>query len=236
MGKGEYKGRSSVDGWEYDAIMQKVSPYMADFQDLLGTVIKEHFGERKIDIVEIGFGTGSTTKAILDNNPQAYIRAIDIDLGNREVAEEKLGNLANRVVFTESDACKYLGYLPDSSCDAVATALFLHNLNNFDRLLLIKEIYRAIKPGGLFVNADKYALPDPGFRKAQAWLMDSYKKHLSDRPDVLESWIKHELEDAMPDVLMRASDALRQMKMAGFYNPRFVYRNGIVGLLVAEKQ
>lgn len=57
-------------------------------------------------------------------------------------------------------ALGYLREVADSTFDIVASALALHNLQAGYRREVHRHIWRALKPGGMFVNADKYAPQD----------------------------------------------------------------------------
>ena len=65
-----------------------------------------------------------------------------------------------RVTFEQQDALTALQSMPSDSADVVASAYTLHNFLIDYRKKVVDEIYRVLKPGGRFINGDRYALDD----------------------------------------------------------------------------
>jgi trans-aconitate methyltransferase len=64
-------------GAQYD-IFHEAVPWHDEFQYSVVKVLKEHFGDtNNPSLLEAGFGTGITTKMVLDEFPDAKIIAID---------------------------------------------------------------------------------------------------------------------------------------------------------------
>jgi tRNA (cmo5U34)-methyltransferase len=73
-----------------------------------------------------------------------------------EQARERLGDAATAVhVADMSDP------LPAGPFDAVVSALAIHHLEDADKRALFRGIADALAPGGVFVNAEQVAAPDP---------------------------------------------------------------------------
>jgi tRNA (cmo5U34)-methyltransferase len=227
----------SVGGEDYDLLIASI-PYYEDMQNQVGSAVARHFGPKKMAILDLGTGTGATAKAILDANPACIVYAIDNEPSMIPSAKANLMKYGGRVVVAEESAKDYLSATPDRSYDAVVSGLMLHNLELIERLYIIEGIFHVLKPGGLFVNADKYALDDPKeFRKTLDWQIEQYKRVFSEsgRPDLLEEWIRHEEHDMRPDAIMNQGEALKQMAEAGFSNIEIIFRRQMHAVLVAEK-
>lgn len=118
----------------------------ASYQKKLA-VTREYF-RPDMEVLEFGCGTGST--AIVHAAYVKHIRATDISSGMIDIARRKAAaaNLSN--VTFEATAIEDLG-IPDQSLDAVLGMSILHLLENKEAV--IKDVYRMLKPGGVFVTS-----------------------------------------------------------------------------------
>jgi len=121
---------------------------------------------------------------------------------------------------------KYVKEIPDDSFDAVASGFVLHNFGRTDRNILIAEIHRVLKPGGIFVNADKYAHDDPEKRatvyKEQIARYDVYDT--IGRSDYKKEWVEHMERDEKEDLVFFEGEAKKYMEKLGFRNIKTNYR------------
>ncbi len=101
-----------------------------------------------MEVLEIGCGTGST--AILHAPYVKHIRAIDISSKMIEIAQAKADAQGITNVSFEQSAIDALS-LPDLTLDAVLALSLLHLLENREEV--IARVYRALKPGGIFVTS-----------------------------------------------------------------------------------
>lgn len=126
-------------------------------------ITREYFGPHS-RVLEFGCGTGST--AILHAPFVEHIRAIDIsknmlEIARREARKEGVTNIS----FERSDIDSL--HADDESFDAVLGMSILHLLK--DRRVVLSEVHRMLKPGGVFVSSTawigdtmaflKYVLP-----------------------------------------------------------------------------
>lgn len=95
---------------------------------------------------------------------------------------------------------------------------------------------RTLRPGGVFVNGDKYALNSIREHKKslqkQIEQFDVFER--VGRPDLKEEWTKHYLEDE--EVKITESEQESILKELGFTNIETTYRAGMEAIIVAEKQ
>jgi tRNA (cmo5U34)-methyltransferase len=143
-----------------------------------------------------------------------------------------------RLVLREIDALSYLREQPANSVDVVASGYTLHNFLNDYRTLVIAEVFRVLKPGGMFVNGDRYALDDPDeqLRLIQTEVHDYFRIFLDmNRPDLLEHWIVHLFSDESPHHSMRLASALEDMTQTGFKAITMHYREGVNALVSGTK-
>lgn len=110
-------------------------------------ITRTYFRE-DMEVLEIGCGTGST--ALAHAPYVGHITGTDIATRMIEIAREKVSAAGvTNAIFEVQDAA-VLG-VPDASLDAVMAHNLLHLLD--DREAVIKDVYRKLKPGGVFVTS-----------------------------------------------------------------------------------
>ncbi len=101
----------------------------------------------EMEVLEIGCGTGST--AILHAPYVKHIRAIDFSANMVAIAKGKAKDQQIENVTFEQASIEDLN-IPDQSLDAVLGLSVLHLLENKEAI--IAQVYRMLKPGGIFVT------------------------------------------------------------------------------------
>lgn len=99
-------------------------------------------------ILDIATGTGDLAIALADSEAEKII-GLDISAGMLKVGEAKIKkkNLDKRIEMVQADSEK-LPY-SDNSFDAITVAFGVRNFETLDKGLA--EIYRVLRPGGVFV-------------------------------------------------------------------------------------
>jgi len=195
---------------------------------------------RPLNAIEIGCGTGITTLALLESRPDLDIVAFDNEPTMLNQARANLAPFVDqgRVRFVEIDALSGLRALPSGAIDLAASAYAAHNFLEPYRINVLAEIWRALGPGGLFVNGDRYALDDAAAhtRLTQDEVRHYFKTFSAlDRPDLLEQWVVHLFSDESADHIMRLGPSLTAMRRIGFDPVEVHFRDGVNTLLTAAK-
>jgi tRNA (cmo5U34)-methyltransferase len=194
----------------------------------------------RLKLLEIGCGTGITTTYLtacrnifevvsVDNAPAMLSQA-------RQNLAEELEK--GRLRLIENDALSHLQTVPAASDDVVASAYTLHNFLNGYRKRVLEEILRVLKPGGLFVNGDRYAVDDAAehLGNTQKEVKDYFRVFLGmNRPDLLEQWVVHLFSDESEEHIMRMRPALDAMAEIGFRDIACHFREGPNALVSARK-
>ncbi len=191
-------------------------------------------------VLEIGTGTGVTTLHLLSNLPAARITCIDNGPAMLEQARRNLADALaeDRLTLIETDALSHLRDIPAESLDIVASAYTLHNFLDGYRGRVLEEIHRVLKPGGVFVNGDRYALDDSleHLRLTQDEVRGYFRVFMEmARPDLLEQWVVHLFSDESQDRIMRLEPALALMAQIGFQSITQHYREGVNALVSGVK-
>ncbi len=174
-----------------------------------------------LEVLEIGCGTGITSCALLDARNDLVITAVDIAPAMLAQARVNLAGALGRgrIRLVENDALDFLRGLESDSVDLVASGYALHNFEQSYRQQAVREVLRVLKPGGVLVNGDRYALDDTleHLNVVQDEVRQFFKVFRElDRLNLLEQWIVHLYSDESPDHVMRLGAALADYQSAGF--------------------
>jgi tRNA (cmo5U34)-methyltransferase len=107
-------------------------------------------------ILELGTGTGETTRRVLALHPGATVVGIDASDAMLAVARRELGAALDARVARLEEA------LPPGPFDLVVSALAVHHLDAAGKQELLRRVADVLRPGGRFVLADVVVPMDPG--------------------------------------------------------------------------
>ncbi len=212
---------SSIIGKEYD-MLQLICPAATEMSRLVGIAVNAYVGTSEpLQVVELGGGTGITTLAMLSGKNNLHILSVDNEPTMQDQAKVHLKQWVDegQLSFCGDDALTALQNLANNSVDIIASAYTLHNFLNSYREDVLKEIFRALKPNGQFINGDRYALNDS--RQHTRLIQEEIGRYFNvltpmQRNDLLEQWIVHLFNDESEDHVMRESVAFQQMQSIGF--------------------
>lgn len=226
---------------EYEKL-KLICPAAADMSRRVGEFLAEWGRGRVVPktVLELGCGTGVTTAALLAALGAAPLTAIDSEPAKLAQAEANLEPWieAGRLRLIQNDALSFLRAQADDSVDAIASAFTLHNFMYGYRSEVLREIFRVLKPGGLFVNGDRYGLDDTveHTRLIQEEVKQYFKTFRElGQLDLLEHWIVHLFSDESPDRVMRLAPALESMAEIGYQAVTVHYRNEVNALVSGVK-
>jgi tRNA (cmo5U34)-methyltransferase len=231
---------SGVIGQDYE-MLKLICPLMTEMSRLVGEAVKHcPIKHEKLNVVELGGGTGITTLALLTARDDLHIVSIDNEPTMQDQARQNLKawHDEGRITFNNLDALSALQAMPSDSVDVVASAYTLHNFLDSYRQAVIRECYRVLKPGGQFINGDRYALDD--ISRHICVIQEEvagYFKVLTgiNRLDLLEHWIVHLFSDESENHVMRESAASLHLQEAGFADISFSHRMEANALVKAIK-
>ena len=135
---------------EIDAYDETIRRFIPGYEEGLARAGVEIAGVRPALVLDLGAGTGALSEAILQHDCVGGLEAIDIDPEMLAQARIRLERFGDRVRFRE---CAFDAPLPE--CDAIAASLALHHVPTMEgKESLFQRIFDALRPGGVFVNAD----------------------------------------------------------------------------------
>jgi tRNA (cmo5U34)-methyltransferase len=231
---------SGVIGQDYE-LLKLICPLMTTMSQLVGEGVRQYpVAMDTLKVVELGGGTGITTLALLAARDGLHIISIDNEPTMQNQAKQSLKPWCDRgrVSFDNRDVLSALQTMPTSSVDIIASAYTLHNFHCDYRESVIRECFRVLKPGGQFINGDRYALNDINqhTRIIQEEVAGYFKVLQGiNRLDLLEHWIIHLFSDESENHVMREAVALRQLQDAGFSAISLTNRMEVNALVKAVK-
>lgn len=120
-------------------------------------------------VMDLCCGTGDISVRLEKSSFVAHVTCVDFSENMLEIAKTRLQVPAKqgRVYFEVGDATQLKNF-QNSQFDVVSIGFGLRNVDNLPKAL--QEIYRILKPGGLFLNLDVGKVKNPFIR----WIADFY--------------------------------------------------------------
>ena len=202
----------------YDAARRRLLPGFDDFYGAaLGLL--PFAAEAPLRMVDLGAGTGLLSGLVAAAYPKARITLVDISGAMLALARGRLGE-AGRFDFVMADMARYA--LP-GGLDAVVSALAIHHLADADKRDLYGLIHGALRPGGVFVNAEQVKGPTPAADASNhaAWLAAVHQKGVG------EIELAEARERMKADRPATLDDQLGWLRTAGYRQVECTYEDGM---------
>lgn len=132
----------------YDPLMRRLFPESS----IRSALIEQAHVQSGQTVLDIGCGTGTLTLQIEHCHPDAKVYGLDIDPQVLAIARDKGQQMDTHVAWTQGQSTA-LPYTPDSF-DHVFASLLLHHLPRSEKLVMLQEALRVLKPGGQLHIAD----------------------------------------------------------------------------------
>jgi tRNA (cmo5U34)-methyltransferase len=124
------------------------------YDELQDAVAKATAGIHAERVLELGVGTGQTSRRVLDLHPEAELVGIDESVGMLAAASADVPAADLRVSRLEDP-------LPRDEFDLVVSALTVHHLDSAGKADLFARVADRLRPGGRFVLGDVVVPDDP---------------------------------------------------------------------------
>jgi len=205
---------------QYDRRIRSFIPYYEEMLDSAAGLINPRTGV----IVDLGIGTGALAARCLRVAPKARVTGIDSDAAILEMARRRLGAKAALIHG-------HLETAPYPRADALVASLALHHIPTKPcKLAVYGRIYRALHPGGIFVNADCCPAAEPSLRKIQrrGWHNHLRRTYTHGKASAyLRAWSRE-------DFYLPLDAELRMLRACGF-QAEVAWRRGMFSILAARK-
>jgi tRNA (cmo5U34)-methyltransferase len=212
---------------EYDRARRQLVPCFDDFYRTAVELIPFP-REQAIEVLDLGAGTGLLSAFILSAFPAAQLTLLDLSSQMLELARERFADHADRVRFLTADLASLR---IEGSYHAMVSALAIHHLEDGGKRQLFRTIHLALKPGGVFVNAEQVAGPTATNerRYRESWLKRVRELGVSE-DDLAAALGRMKL-----DRCATVEKQLEWLREAGFVDADCAYKNGMFAVIGAFK-
>lgn len=181
------------------------------YQEMLQVIINmlPFAKDLNITIMDVGTGTGNLAYLLKSAYPKSKLVCLDLAKNMLETAGKKLEKFSG-VEYIQAEISAYEF---DRKYDVIASSLALHHLGtDRDKHLFHKKAFKALKAGGMFMNADIITAPD---KRMQQVNLGVWKDHIlrSSTPEFVEDRYKKYLAEDRPAAVI---NELNSLKKAGF--------------------
>jgi tRNA (cmo5U34)-methyltransferase len=159
-------------------------------------------------ILDLGAGTGILTTFVRSWYPNAHIHLIDFSAPMIDIARTRLA-ADNNLSFEVAD---YTAAPLGENYDAIVSALSIHHLEHAAKKALFAKIFAALRPGGVFVNAEQVAGPTPALDEFYKKLWLQQVREAGATPQQIADSLYRQQDDRCASV----EDQLDWMREAGF--------------------
>jgi len=159
-------------------------------------------------ILDLGAGTGLLSQFVRQWYPDAHIVLADLSEPMLAKARTRLAGDSN-VTFEVTD---YTTAPINGTYDSIVSALSIHHIDDDAKRALFAKIFRALRPGGTFVNAEQVAGPTPALDAVYKSLWLQQVREGGATPDQIADSLYRQQDDRCASV----EDQLHWMREAGF--------------------
>jgi tRNA (cmo5U34)-methyltransferase len=220
---------------DYD-LVKSAYPLLFKLRQRVAAKIRRKFGITKhINILEIGAGAGETTEYILKlKNVKIIAVENDKTMVRKLKRDFKAQIKAGKFKIVSADIFTYIKKLKKNSFEVVTSSWTIHNFTKGKRQILLRQIYRTLKPNGLFVNMDKYVLDN---KRAEEKSMRLKVRDLNKIANhfIAQEAIRHEEEDRKSVYVMKEQETIKLMKKLSFKQIKILQRIDREAVLSAIK-
>ena len=207
----------------YDADRAKLIPCFEPFYRWAVDLIPP----TALNILDLGAGTGLLSAFVRERFPKANIRLMDNSEPMLARARERLGD-DPRVTYDVGD---YTVSPLGTGLDAIVSALSIHHLKDAAKKSLFPRLQGALKPGGVFINAEQVAGPTPALeaRYKELWLEQVRALGAT------EQQIKDSLYRQKEDRCASVENQLTWMREAGFIGVDCWFKDNRFAVLAGKR-
>jgi len=204
------KNHFEEEAREFDQIILKLIPHYHEMLD--GMISSIAYSESDaINIIDLGCGTGMISKLLKEKFPDSIITCFDLSENMIEMSKIKLSKFSG-IEYIVDDLRDF--DFKEDNYNVVISSLALHHLEtDEDKKQFYKTIYKGLKPGGVFLNADIVIGSNDFIQQIfmQKWI-SFMRQHISD-DEIMNKWLPKYYEEDRPASL---TDHIAWLTQIGF--------------------
>jgi tRNA (cmo5U34)-methyltransferase len=143
-----------------DAVRRKLIPGFDSFYETGVELVARSLGPvPRPRVLDLGAGTGVFSASLAAIYPDARLHLVDMA---PDMLDEARGRLAGRTLDVSFEVADFARCDLGGPWDAVISALAIHHLDDAAKRALFHRVHAALRPGGVFVNAEQVRGPTTG--------------------------------------------------------------------------
>lgn len=197
---------------EFDGLIAKLIPFYQQMVEALVLAIPfEHAAA--LEIADLGCGTGTVAQHVLQVFPNAHITCVDLAENMIAMARTKLAAYGTaRYVVRDFQSFAF----EDGKYDAIVSSLALHHLvTDADKQSFFGSIWRGLRTGGAFYNADIVLGSDDFLQDRYMDRWRSYMAQSFSEKEIESNWIAKYAAEDHPARLMEQLSWLAEIGFVG---------------------
>lgn len=197
----------STEKYDQD-IINSIPSHRELHEEISNFITSKLDSNKEYKVLDLGVGTGITSKLIQGLLPNAKFDVIDFSSKMLQGAKEKLGKKNARYIKGDYAELKF-----DQKYDIIVSVIGIHHQNHTGKKKLFKKIHALLNPGGVFIFGDLVTYRD---KKTAALNQALHFHHLVEKAvdeKTLADWAHHHyvLNDLAP-----IEDQIDWLKKDGF--------------------
>ena len=155
-------GTFTAHARDYDALRRRLVPCFDAFYGAALDRIDDWGMPDQAHVLDLGAGTGLVAGMVKERWPTVSIHLVDVSDGMLAEARARLRDIPGASFEVADYATAPLG----DGWDLVVSALSIHHLEHAAKRALVARLRDALRPGGIFVNAEQVLGPTPAAEAA----------------------------------------------------------------------
>ncbi|MFD0696972.1 class I SAM-dependent methyltransferase [Paenibacillus sp. GCM10027628] len=200
---------------KYDSQRRKLIPCFDEYYQIAASLIPS--GSKAPHILDLGAGTGLFSSLVSAQHPDASFTLIDLSEGMLDIAKQRFGAESPNFKYITAD---YSRFDYADSYDCIISSLSIHHLEDHEKYDLYHRIFKLLKPGGVFVNADQVLGSSP-------FLENLYRSDWEGKieaTDLSREALQAAYERTKLDKMATLDHQLNWLREAGFVDVDCVYK------------
>ena len=201
----------------FDEIIMKLIPFYDQMVEALVSAIPY---DRKafIDVIDLGCGTGTIARKVVERFPNATITCIDLAENMIEMAKDKLSfHMNSRFMIKDFNYYQF-----DQKYQVVVSSLALHHLlTDDDKKIFYQKIYNSLEKGGAFYNADVILASNEKLQKAYIDKWVAFMGQTVSMNEIENNWLEKYRAEDHPARMM---DQLYWLSKIGFRDVDVIWK------------
>lgn len=210
----------------YDKDIVNSIPFHREIHKKIIQFVSKFDKNKEYHVLDLGVGTGITSKIIQDMLPNSEIDAVDFSRKMLSGAKKRLGTKKVNYIFGDYSKINF-----NQKYDIIVSVIGLHHQTDKGKIALFKKIYFLLNTGGVFIFGDLVTYQN----KPQAALNNALHFHhlveKSTDEKTLSEWSYHHM---FLNDLASVEDQIYWLRKSGF-NVKIEFLKMNTALLICRK-